>query len=165
MASIQKITPFLWFHTQAEDAAKFYTSIFKNSKIIATTRYTESGHEFHKMEPGTAMTVGFELEGQHFTALNGGAQFKFNEAISFVVHCQSQQEVDYYWEKLTAGGDPASQQCGWLKDKFGLSWQIVPDALIKMLTDPDKAKSGRAMQAMMQMKKIDIATIERAFTG
>lgn len=165
MPSILKITPFLWFDTQAEEAAKFYTSVFKNSKITATTRYGEAGREFHKKEPGTAMTVGFELEGQHFTALNGGPQFKFNESISFVVHCQSQEEVDYYWEKLSTGGDPAAQQCGWLKDKFGLSWQIVPDALIKMLTDPDKARSGRAMQEMMQMKKIDIATIERAFAG
>lgn len=165
MANLQRITPFLWFDTQAEEAAKLYTSIFKNSKITATTRYTEAGREVHGMEPGTAMTVGFELEGQHFTALNGGPLFKFTEAISFVVHCGSQEEVDYYWEKLTAGGDPKAQQCGWLKDKFGVSWQIVPDAMIKMLSDPDKAKAGRVMQAMMQMKKIDLPELERAYGG
>ena len=165
MANLQRITPFLWFDTQAEEAAKLYTSIFKNSKITATTRYGEAGREVHKMEPGTAMTVGFELDGQHFTALNGGPIFKFTEAISFVVHCSSQEEVDYYWEKLGAGGDPNAQQCGWLKDKFGVSWQVVPDAMIKMLTDPDKAKSGRVMQAMMQMKKIDLPALERAYGG
>lgn len=165
MANLQRITPFLWYDTQAEEAAKLYTSIFKNSKITATTRYSEAGREVHGMEPGMAMTVGFELEGQHFTALNGGPIFKFTEAISFVVHCASQEEVDYYWEKLGAGGDPKAQQCGWLKDKFGVSWQIVPDAMIKMLTDPDKAKAGRVMQSMMQMKKIDLPALERAYGG
>jgi predicted 3-demethylubiquinone-9 3-methyltransferase (glyoxalase superfamily) len=165
MALAQHITPFLWFDTQAEEAAQFYTSIFKNSKITATTRYEEAGREFHKMKPGTAMTVSFQLDGQHFTVLNGGPIFKFTEAISFVVHCENQEEIDYYWEKLGAGGDPKSQQCGWLKDKFGLSWQIVPDAMIKMLTDPDKAKSGRVMQALMQMKKLDLPTLERAYNG
>jgi len=163
MAIAQRITPFFWFDTQAEEAAKFYTSIFKNSKITATTRYAEAGREFHKMQPGTAMTVGFELDGQHFTALNGGPVFKFNESVSFVVHCDSQEEVDYYWEKLSAGGE--AQQCGWLKDKFGLSWQIVPSAMIKMLSDPDKAKSGRVMQALMQMKKLDLPALERAYAG
>jgi predicted 3-demethylubiquinone-9 3-methyltransferase (glyoxalase superfamily) len=165
MANLQRITPFLWFDTQAEEAAKFYTSIFKNSKITAATRYGEAGREVHKMEPGTAMTVSFELDGLQFTALNAGPVFKFTEAISFVVHCAGQEEVDYYWEKLGAGGDLKSQQCGWLKDKFGLSWQIVPDAMIKMLTDPDKAKSGRVMQAMMQMKKLDLPALERAYAG
>ncbi len=165
MAITQRITSFLWFDTQAEEAAQFYTSIFKNSKITATTRYEEAGREFHKMKPGTAMTVGFELEGQKFTALNGGPVFKFNESVSFVVHCDSQQEVDHFWEKLSAGGDSKAQQCGWLKDKFGLSWQIVPDAMIKMLSDPDKAKSGRVMQAMMQMKKLDLPALERAYNG
>jgi predicted 3-demethylubiquinone-9 3-methyltransferase (glyoxalase superfamily) len=165
MPNIQRITPFLWFDTQAEEAAKFYTSIFRNSKITTITRYGEAGREFHKMSPGTAMTVAFELDGQKFTALNGGPVFKFNEAISFVVHCETQEEVDHYWEQLIAGGDPNAQQCGWLKDKFGLSWQIVPNAMIKMLTDPDKTKSGRVMQALMQMKKLDIAALERAYAG
>ncbi len=165
VATVQRITPFLWFDSQAEEAVKFYASIFKNAKIANTTRYGEAGKEFHKMTPGTAMTVAFELDGQKFTALNGGSIFKFNEAISFVVHCDTQEEVDHYWEKLGAGGDPNAQQCGWLKDKFGLSWQIVPNAMIQMLTGPDKTKSGRVMQAMMQMKKLDIATLERAFAG
>jgi predicted 3-demethylubiquinone-9 3-methyltransferase (glyoxalase superfamily) len=165
MPNVQRITPFLWFDTQAEDAAKFYTSIFKNSKITAVTRYSEAGREVHKKLPGTALTVGFELDGQHFTALNGGPQFKFSEAVSFVVHCENQEEVDFYWEKLGAGGDPKAQQCGWLKDKYGLSWQIVPNAMIKMLTDPDAAKSGRVMQALMQMKKLDIAALQRAYAG
>jgi predicted 3-demethylubiquinone-9 3-methyltransferase (glyoxalase superfamily) len=165
MSNIQRITPFLWFDTQAEEAAKFYTSIFKNSKITAIAHYGEAGREVHKKLPGSVLTVGFELEGQHFTALNGGPQFKFTEAVSFVVHCENQEEVDYYWEKLGTGGEPKAQQCGWLKDKFGLSWQIVPNALIKMLTGPEHAKSGRAMQAMMQMKKLDIAALERAYAG
>jgi predicted 3-demethylubiquinone-9 3-methyltransferase (glyoxalase superfamily) len=165
MSNVQRITPFLWFDTQAEDAAKLYTSIFKNSKITAVTRYGEAGREVHKKMPGTALTVGFELEGQHFTALNGGPQFKFSEAVSFVVHCENQEEVDYYWEKLGVGGDPNAQQCGWLKDKYGLSWQIVPNAMIKMLTDSDAAKSGRVMQALMQMKKLDIVVLERAYAG
>jgi len=165
MPNVQRITPFLWFDNQAEDAAMFYTSIFKNSKITAVTRYSEAGREVHKKLPGTALTVGFELDGQHFTALNGGPQFKFSEAVSFVVHCENQEEVDFYWEKLGAGGDPKAQQCGWLKDKYGLSWQIVPNAMIKMLTDPDAAKSGRVMQALMQMKKLDIAALQRAYAG
>jgi predicted 3-demethylubiquinone-9 3-methyltransferase (glyoxalase superfamily) len=165
MPNIQRITPFFWFDTEAEEAAKFYTSIFKNSQITTVTRYSEAGREVHGKQPGTALTVGFLLDGQHFTALNGGPQFKFGEAVSFVVHCETQEEVDYYWEKLGAGGDSKAQQCGWLKDKFGLSWQIVPDAMIKMLTDPDKAKSGRVMQALMQMKKLDLAALERAYAG
>jgi predicted 3-demethylubiquinone-9 3-methyltransferase (glyoxalase superfamily) len=165
MSNVQRITPFLWFDNQAEEAAKFYTSIFMNSKIKTTTRYTEAGSDVHKMPPGTALTVSFELDGQQFTALNGGPIYKFTEAVSFAVHCDHQEEVDYYWEKLGAGGDPKSQQCGWLKDKFGLSWQIVPNAMIKMLTDPDKSKSGRVMQALMQMKKLDIAQLERAYAG
>lgn len=165
MPNVQKITPFLWFDTQAEDAAKYYISIFPNSKITATTHYSEAGRNVHHKLPGTVLTVGFELDGQHFTALNGGPQFKFTEAVSFVVHCDSQAEVDHFWEKLGAGGDPKAQQCGWLKDKFGLSWQIIPTAMIKMLSDPDRAKSGRAMQAMMQMKKLDIAKMQAAFDG
>jgi predicted 3-demethylubiquinone-9 3-methyltransferase (glyoxalase superfamily) len=162
MASIQKISPFLWFDSQAEDAARFYTGIFKNSKLGKISRYTEAGREVHRRPPGSAMTVEFELEGQKFTALNGGPAFRFTEAISFQINCDSQQEVDYYWEKLGAGGDPNAQQCGWLKDKFGLSWQVVPVALAELMSDPDKAKAGRAMQAMLKMKKIDIDEIKRA---
>ncbi|HZZ28082.1 MAG TPA: VOC family protein [Pirellulales bacterium] len=165
MPNVQRITPFLWFDTQAEEAAKFYTGIFKNSKITKTAHYSEAGKEFHGKPPGSVLTVGFELEGQHFTALNGGPQFKFTEAISFVVHCETQAEVDHYWEKLGAGGDPAAQQCGWLKDKFGLSWQIVPNQLIAFLTDPDRAKAGRVMQVMMGMKKLNIAALEKAAAG
>jgi predicted 3-demethylubiquinone-9 3-methyltransferase (glyoxalase superfamily) len=165
MAHAQKISSFLWFDTQAEEAAKFYVSIFPNSKITATTHYSEAGRDVHHKLPGSVLTVGFELDGEHFTALNGGPQFKFTEAVSFVVHCETQAEVDHYWSKLGAGGDPKAQQCGWLKDKYGLSWQIIPNALIKLLSDPDKAKSGRAMQAMMQMKKIDLAKLQQAFAG
>ena len=160
MAQLRKITPFLWFDSEAEEAAKFYTGIFKNSKIVATTRYTEAGKEQHHRPPGSAMTVQFELEGQSFTALNGGPLFKFTEAVSFVIHCADQAEVDHYWDKLTAGGDPKAQQCGWLKDKFGLSWQVVPDVMIELLKDP--AKAGKVMAAFMPMKKIDIATLKRA---
>ena len=160
-----KITPFLWFDTQAEEAARYYTSVFKNSKIITTTRYGEAGKEIHGKKPGTAMTVAFELDGQSYTAINGGPMFKFTEAVSFVVHCESQEEVDHYWTKLSQGGDPKSQQCGWLKDRFGLSWQVIPDVLFELIGDPDPAKSGRATQAMLQMKKIDIAELKRAFAG
>ncbi|HTM09481.1 MAG TPA: VOC family protein [Verrucomicrobiae bacterium] len=158
-----KITPCLWFDKNAEEAVKFYTSIFKNSKIVNISRYTEAGYEVHHMAAGTALMVEFELEGQTFTALNAGPQFKFNEAISFQVHCDSQDEVDYYWEKLSAGGDPRAQQCGWLKDKFGLSWQIVPRGVVEMMTDKDAKKSGRVMQALLQMKKIDINRLKQAY--
>jgi len=126
MATLQKITPCLWFDDQAEEAVKLYTSIFKNSKIGKTTRYGEAGREIHGKEPGTVLTVSFELDGQAFTALNGGPMFKFTEAISLMVNCETQEEVDYFWDKLTPGGDPRAQQCGWLKDKFGVSWQVVP---------------------------------------
>ena len=165
MASAQKITPCLWFDDQAEEAAKFYTGIFKNSKIGSISRYGEAGREVHGRPPGTVMTVAFELNGQSFTALNGGPVFKFNEAISFQVNCQDQKEVDYYWEKLSEGGDEKAQQCGWLKDKYGVSWQIVPTVLIDMLGEPTSEKSQRAMAAMLQMKKIDIAKLERAYAG
>ena len=165
MQQPKKITPCLWFDDQAEEAAKFYTGIFKNSKITKISRYGEAGREIHGKPPGTVMTVAFELDGQTFTALNGGPLFKFNEAISFQVDCASQKDVDYYWEKLSAGGDPKAQQCGWLKDKFGLSWQIVPTALPQMLEDPDSGKSQRAMAAMLQMKKLDIGELERAYAG
>ena len=162
---LQKITPFLWFDSQAEEAANFYAGIFSNSRIVTVVRYGEAGKEVHRRPPGSVMTVEFELEGQRFTAINGGPIFTFNESVSFVVRCQTQDEVDYFWERLTAGGDPKAQQCGWLKDRFGLSWQVVPTPLIEMITDPDTAKSQRAFQAMMTMKKLDIAGAKRAFDG
>jgi predicted 3-demethylubiquinone-9 3-methyltransferase (glyoxalase superfamily) len=161
----QRITPCLWFDNQAEQAAGFYTAIFKNSKIVRINRYGEAGREIHGRPAGTVMTVAFELDGQSFTALNGGPVFKFNEAISLVVSCESQEEVDYYWEKLSDGGDPKAQQCGWLKDKYGVSWQVVPKTLIEMISDPDSERSQRAFSAMLQMKKIDIAKLQRAFAG
>jgi predicted 3-demethylubiquinone-9 3-methyltransferase (glyoxalase superfamily) len=165
MKIIQKISPCLWFDNQAEEAAKFYTGIFKNSRIVAVTRYGEAGHEVHGRPAGTVMTVAFELEGQVFTALNGGPHFKFNEAISFQVFCETQQEVDNYWEKLSAGGDKKAQQCGWLKDKYGASWQVIPKVLIEMISDPDSKKSGKAMEAMLKMKKLDITELKRAYGG
>jgi predicted 3-demethylubiquinone-9 3-methyltransferase (glyoxalase superfamily) len=165
MPVIQRITPCLWFDDQAEAAAKFYTGIFKNSKIKEMSRYGEAGREIHGKPAGTVMTVAFELEGQAFTALNGGPIFKFNEAISLQINCETQAEVDHYWEKLSAGGDVNAQQCGWLKDKYGLSWQVVPRVLVEMMTDPDTKKSGRVMEAMLQMKKIDIAGLTRAYAG
>jgi len=164
VAITQRIWPFLWFDSQAEDAAKFYTSIFPNSRIVAVTRYMEAGKEIHKRPVGSAMTVAFELDGQPFTALNGGPLFKFNEAVSFVVSCENQQQIDYYWEKLTAGGDPKAQQCGWLKDKFGLSWQVVPKMMDELFKD-SSAGAQRAMVAMMQMKKLDIGKLQRAYAG
>ena len=163
MPLIQKITPCLWFDDQAEQAAKFYTEIFKNSKIKKITRYGKEGYEIHRKPEGSVMTVEFELDGQALTALNGGPVFKFNEAISFQVDCAMQEEVDYYWEKLSEGGDENAQQCGWLKDRYGLSWQIVPRALLEMLNDPDAKKSQRVMAAMLTMKKIDIETLKRAY--
>ncbi|QPK64003.1 VOC family protein [Methylomonas sp. LL1] len=156
---MQRITPCLWFDHQAEEAAVFYTDIFKNSKILDTARYTESGHELHGMPSGSVMTVSFELDGQCFTALNGGPVFTFSEAISLQVDCETQQEVDYYWEKLSEGGDPNARQCGWLKDKFGVSWQIVPNLLPKLLADATKAKP--VMDAVFKMQKIDIAELQR----
>jgi len=163
--SSQKITPCLWFDDQAEEAAQFYTTIFKNSRIVTVTRYGEAGQEIHGKAAGTVMTVAFELEGQAFIALNGGPVFQFNEAISFQVHCATQEEVDYYWEKLSAGGDARAQQCGWLKDQYGVSWQVVPTVLLEMISDPDSQKSQRAMTAMLQMKKLDIAQLQRAYAG
>ena len=159
MASKQKIKTFLWFDKEAEEAAKFYTSIFKNSRITTVSRYDDAGPG----PKGSAMTVAFELEGQEFLALNGGPQFKFTEAISLLVTCDSQAEIDELWSKLTAGGQES--QCGWLKDRYGLSWQIVPSALPHLLQDPDPAKSARVMRAMLQMKKMDLARLERAYRG
>jgi predicted 3-demethylubiquinone-9 3-methyltransferase (glyoxalase superfamily) len=165
MRQIQKISPCLWFDHQAEEAASFYTSIFRNSKIGMISRYGEAGRETHRKPPGSVMTVAFELDGQTFTALNGGPIFKFNEAISLQVNCETQEEIDYYWEKLGAGGDEKAQQCGWLKDKYGVSWQIVPTVLPGMVSDPDPAKSGRVMEAMLKMKKINIDELKRAHAG
>ena len=160
---MQKISPCLWFDDKGEEAAKFYTSIFKDSKIGDVTRYGKEGKEIHGREEGTVMTVEFEIEGQKFLALNGGPIFKFNEAISFQVYCETQEEVDYYWEKLSEGGDEKAQICGWLKDKYGVSWQIVPIILIKMLKDEDSEKSQRVMKAMLQMHKLDISTLKKAY--
>jgi predicted 3-demethylubiquinone-9 3-methyltransferase (glyoxalase superfamily) len=157
---MQKIHPFLWFDNQAEEAMNFYVSIFRNSRIGKVVRYGDAGPG----PKGSVMTATFELEGQQFTALNGGPHFKFNEAISFVVDCKSQEEVDELWEKLTAGGGQPGQ-CGWLKDKFGLSWQIVPSTLVELLSDPDPQKSKRVMEAMLKMTKIDIATLKQAYQG
>jgi predicted 3-demethylubiquinone-9 3-methyltransferase (glyoxalase superfamily) len=165
MPNPHRIAPCLWFDAQAEDAARFYTGIFKNSKIGKISRYGEAGREIHGRPPGSVMTVEFELDGQEFTALNGGPVFKFNEAVSFQVNCQDQKEVDYYWEKLGEGGDPKAQQCGWLKDRYGVSWQVVPTALTHMFSDPTSEKSQRAMTALLQMKKLDIAALERAYNG
>ena len=153
------ITPFLWFDTQAEEAARFYVSVFKNSRIVSTSRYGEAGPG----AKGTVMTVEFELAGRRFIALNGGPQFKFTEAVSFSIECETQQEVDEYWRTLSEGGEEGP--CGWLKDRFGLSWQVNPTVLGDMLSDPDPAKAKRAMQAMLTMKKIDIAALQRAYDG
>jgi predicted 3-demethylubiquinone-9 3-methyltransferase (glyoxalase superfamily) len=161
--TLQRITPFLWFADDAEEAVKFYVSIFKNSKIGSVTRYDEEGAKAAGRPKGSVMTVPFELDGQEFTALNGGPYFKFTEAISFVVNCETQEEVDDFWEKLSAGGQEV--QCGWLKDRFGVSWQVVPRALVEMLQDKDPEKSRRAMAAMLTMKKIDIAALKRAYEG
>jgi len=163
MVIVQKIAPCLWFDHQAEEAAKFYVSIFENSAIGTLARYGREGFEVHGRPEGSVMTVSFRLAGQEFTALNGGPYFKFTEAISFVVKCETQAEVDRYWDRLSQGGDAQAQQCGWLKDKFGVSWQIVPVALFEMLSGADKEKSGRAMQAMLQMKKLDLPTLRRDY--
>ena len=162
---MQKIAPCLWFDDKAEQAAKFYTSIFKNSKVGDITLYGNEGYEIHGRKAGSVATVEFEIEGQEFVALNGGPIFKFNEAISFQVYCETQEEVDYYWEKLSEGGDEKAQQCGWLKDKYGVSWQIVPIVLIKMLKDKDTEKSERVMKAMLQMHKLDINILKQAYEG
>lgn len=159
-----KIAPCLWFDTQAEEAANSYVSIFKNSRITTISRYGKEGFEIHGRKAGTVMTVAFELEGQSFVALNGGPQFKFSEAISLQIYCETQKEIDFYWSKLTAGGG-SEGPCGWLKDKFGLSWQVVPAALIEMLLDKDAAKVGRVTKAFLQMKKFDLKELQRAFDG
>lgn len=158
----QKIAPCLWFDTQAEDAAKFYTSIFKNSRIRQVSRYGEAGREVHGKKAGTVMVVEFEIEGLSFVALNGGPQFKFDEAVSFQVFCDTQEEIDYFWNKLSAGG--VEGLCGWLKDQFGLSWQVVPSVLPQMMMDAS-AKADRIMNAVLKMKKFDLAALQRAYAG
>ena len=165
MATVQKITPNLWFDNNAEEAAKFYVSIFKNSKIGRVTRFGREGYEIHQRPEGSVMTIEFSLDGQNFLALNGGPIFNFTEAISFVVNCDTQEEIDYYWKNLSEDGDPNAQQCGWLKDKFGLSWQVVPTIMADMFADSQSEKSQEVMKAMLQMKKLDIAVLERAFYG
>jgi predicted 3-demethylubiquinone-9 3-methyltransferase (glyoxalase superfamily) len=154
-----RVTPFLWFDDQAEEAVRFYTSVFPNSRIVEVSRYTESAPG----RTGSVMTVEFELDGQPMIALNGGPHFRFNEAVSFSIDCRSQEEVDYYWDKLTDGGEEV--QCGWLKDRYGLSWQVNPGVLDEMLKDPDREKADRVMQAMLKMVKIDIPTLEKAYAG
>lgn len=165
MPTIQTITPCLWFDDQAEEAVRFYTSIFKNCRIVSISRYGEAGYEIHKHPAGSVLTVEFELDGQSFTALNGGPMFKFTEAISLQVNCETQEEVDGYWERLTAGGDAGAQQCGWLKDRFGVSWQVVPRIVADLIHGPDRAGSERAMTALLKMKKLDIAELKRAYEG
>ncbi len=162
---IQKIVPCLWFNGNAEEAVNFYISIFKNSKIGNVSHYGEVGQETHGQPADSVMTMEFEIEGQGYIALNGGPDFKFTEAISFVVNCETQEEIDYYWDRLIVGGDPAAQVCGWLKDKFGLSWQITPTIIGSMMTDPDQSKRDRVMAAFMKMKKLDIAELKRAYQG
>jgi len=165
MPTVQRISPCLWFDGEAEEAARFYTGIFKKSRIVTITRYGKAGFETHHRPAGSVMTVLFKLDGQEFTALNGGPLFKFSEAISFQVNCETQKEIDYYWEKLSAGGNPEAQQCGWLKDKFGLSWQVVPTMMAKLFKDENSAKSQRTMEALLKMKKLDIATLKKAAAG
>jgi predicted 3-demethylubiquinone-9 3-methyltransferase (glyoxalase superfamily) len=159
----QKITPCLWFDTQAEEAATFYISVFPNSRINQISRYTEAGHDMHGKKAGSVLTVEFELDGQTFTALNGGPQFKFNEAVSFQIMCASQDEIDRYWSRLCDGGKESV--CGWLKDRYGLSWQVVPSELLHMLTDTDRVRADRVLTALMKMKKFDVAALKRAYAG
>ena len=159
----EKISTCLWFDRQAEEAATFYCSVFKNSDILRIAHYGKAGFEQHGMKEGTVATVEFRLEGRDFMALNAGPHFKFNEAVSLVVNCETQEELDYYWDTLSEGGDPSAQVCGWLKDKFGVSWQIVPIVLQDMFADPDRKKSDQAMAAMLKMKKMDIAALTAAF--
>jgi predicted 3-demethylubiquinone-9 3-methyltransferase (glyoxalase superfamily) len=165
MARKTRITPCLWFASEALEAAKYYVGIFKNSKVRKIMRYGKAGQEQHGQKPGSVLMVAFELDGRPFTALNGGPIFKFNEAVSLQVYCKDQKEVDYYWKKLGAGGDPAAQVCGWLKDKYGLSWQIVPEKQLELIGNPKSAKSQRAFAEMMRQKKPDIAAVQKAYDG
>lgn len=161
--SANKIAPCLWYDTEAEEAARFYCSVFDDSRITSVSHYGNEGQEIHGKPPGSVMAVAFELEGRPFVAMNGGPLFKFDEAISFQIYCDDQDEVDYFWSKLTAGGSEGP--CGWLKDRYGLSWQVVPNKLLDMLMDKDRAKSDRVMKAFMQMKKFDVAALEQAYAG
>ena len=161
-ARFQRITPFLWFNQEAEEAANYYVSIFENSRILSVTRYDDATASAAHRPLGSVMTVAFELDGQRFTALNGGPVFTFNPALSLVVNCRTQEEVDHYWNALSKGGDPAAQQCGWLKDRFGLSWQVVPVQLIELITSDDSARAQRVMQKVMTMKKLDLRVLEEA---
>ena len=165
MAPARKIAPCLWFDDRGEEAAGFYTGIFPNSRIVAVTGSSDAGWEIHGRWPGSVMTVEFELDGHPFTALNGGPVFQFNEAISLQVFCDTQAEIDHYWERLSEGGDPKAQQCGWLKDRYGLSWQVVPRGMAEMLKDPESAAAKRAMAAVLKMKKLDIAELRKAYGG
>jgi predicted 3-demethylubiquinone-9 3-methyltransferase (glyoxalase superfamily) len=165
MMLTQKIVTNLWFDNNAEDAVNFYTSVFKDSKAGNLTRYSKEGYEIHQRPEGSVMTIEFELAGQSFLALNGGPVFKFNEAVSFIILCENQEEIDYYWEKLGEGGDPKAQQCGWLKDKFGVSWQVVPKGMQDMLRDHTSEQTQRVMNAFMKMKKIIMAELEKAYNG
>ncbi|MGZ3922320.1 MAG: VOC family protein [Flavisolibacter sp.] len=157
---MQKITPFLWFNTDAEEAARFYTSVFPDSKILHVAHYSDAGAKAAGMPAGTVMTVVFQLKGQNFTAINGGPVFKFTEAVSFVINCDTQDEIDHYWDSLSEGGDPKAQQCGWLKDKYGLSWQVVPSSLGQLMSNPSTA--GKVMSALLKMKKPDIRVLQEA---
>ena len=164
MARIQRIAPCLWFDDQAEEAANYYCGIFKNSRIVTVTRYGKAGYEVHRRPAGSVMVVAFELEGQPFTALNGGPIFKFNEAISLQVYCDTQEQIDYYWERLSAGGDERARQCGWLKDRYGVSWQVVPSIMQDLVKDGGE-KGDRVMSALLKMKKLDLAALRRAAAG
>jgi predicted 3-demethylubiquinone-9 3-methyltransferase (glyoxalase superfamily) len=165
VATLPKITPNLWFDSQAEEAARFYTSVFDDSEILRIAYYGEAGYEIHHMKAGTVLTVDFRIAGQQFVALNGGPNFKFTEAISFIVDCEDQAEFDYFWDRLGEGGDPSAQQCGWLKDRFGLSWQVVPSVLNGLMSGPDHAATERVMTALLAMKKLVVADLEAAYRG
>jgi len=165
MSLTKMITPCLWFDDQAEAAVDLYISVFKNSKITRVSRYGEAGYEIHQRPAGSVMAITFELDGQPFMALNGGPYFQLSEAISFQIFCETQDELDYFWEKLSEGGDPSAQQCGWLKDRFGLTWQVVPTILEELVGDPESEKSQRTTQAMLQMIKLDIAALQSAYEG
>ena len=165
MPAMKKMSNCLWFDGKAEEAARFYVSVFPNSKITQITRYGEEGHDIHKQKAGSVLTVSFSLDGNEFTGLNGGPEFKFNEAISFEIHCETQKDIDFFWDKLSQGGDPKAQVCGWLKDRYGVSWQVAPAIMYEWLEGSPTPASERVMKAMMQMKKLDIATLEAAFEG
>lgn len=165
MPAISNLIPCLWFDSEAEEAAKLYTGIFDNSRITDVTRYGKEGQEIHGRKPGSVMVVTFELDGHPFTALNGGPMFRFNEAVSFQVMCETQEEVDYFWSRLGDGGDPKARQCGWLKDRFGLSWQVIPRRALELIRDPDSVKAQRATRALLAMQKLDLPELERAYNG